>query len=212
MHNPIYLDTTPPRFWRALVRADGKLHRQPEGDRCLELPPKTDQLRWSYTEAPLEGNVGGHRITTWKGRRWLGPLSLEGRLHIARTLLGHDASEPTQDPETGSDLSWLGSSPAREDAYVKPALTEVDSQPADEIHAGYNFSLITDDYMLFVKRRSHTTVYTLPHKLPFLQQAAHDTELLSHGPNPMPDDCQLILDEMRIGAGDMYGYHPNLPV
>ncbi len=208
MKNPVYLDATPPRFWSALVAADAKLHRQSDGQTQLKLLPKTDHLEWGYSDATLEGVQSRHRLVAWEGRRWLGPLSLEGRLRIVHAPPDKNSVQ-SDEAETGHELSWLGPTSEKKATYIKPALTEIHPQAADEIHAGYSFSPLDDNYILFVKRPSYTSIYTLPRKLPDLQQAAQDAGLVGYEPDPIPGDCQRILDEMRIGAGDMYGFALN---
>lgn len=208
MKNPVYLDTTPPRFWSALVGADAKLHRQSADQTHLKLLPKTDHLEWGYSDATLEGVQSRHRLVAWEGRRWLGPLSLEGRLRIVHALPDKNSVRPDE-AETGHELPWLGPTSARKATYIKPALADIHPQAADEIHAGYSFSPLDDNYMVFVRRPSYTSIYTLPRKLPDLQQAAQSAELVDYEPNPIPGDCQRILDEMRIGAGELYGFAPS---
>lgn len=164
---------------------------------------------WGYAETTFDGTEGWYRNTTWYGRKWLGPLSTQGRLRIEHTSPEAIPSLPPDDPDTDHPLPWLAPLIAEIDRTTAEEHAAAHApQSADEVYAGYNFSPVHNDYTLFVRHRTHTSIYTLPHKLLEHQRAAIYVGTYRSEPNPTPDDCQMILDEMRIGAGEMYGYPP----
>lgn len=174
---PVYLSATPPGFWRELQSLDKKIHAHAPERTSIDSwwQAKLARDYWLHPEIDTPRTTDSWRLTTaWEGRRQLSALSMAGKLLII---------------------------------YTHPDLPD-EAKPSDQINVAYLHSKIPNRCVMTVAHAGHVGLYAPRGRI---STAVHDAELLGtlgtqveNEPNPTPDDCQLVLDEMRIGASGVY--------